>query len=128
MSRTFELYLRDILKAIDRINHQMQGVDKQTFKQGDYRVDAVLYNLMVIGEAIKTIPETMRAQLPEVPWREISRFRDRIVHHYFNTDLRNRLDHCDCPSPYFACSGREITANIERLRRWRKAIVTASAT
>jgi uncharacterized protein with HEPN domain len=46
---------------------------------------------MIIGEAIKNIPEELRASGPEICWRDISRFRDRVVHHYFATDLGRRL-------------------------------------
>jgi uncharacterized protein with HEPN domain len=87
MPRTFELYLRDILNAAERLDHYIQGMDEAAFKQDELRVDAVLFNLMLIGEAVKNIPENVRAEAPEVRWRDISRFRDRIVHHYFATDL-----------------------------------------
>jgi uncharacterized protein with HEPN domain len=87
MSRTYELYLRDILKAVERIAHYLEGMDEATFKQDDLRVDGILFNLMIIGEAVKGIPEDVRTQTPDVRWRDISRFRDRVVHHYFATDL-----------------------------------------
>ena len=57
------------------------------FKSNDVRVDGILFNLMSIGEAVKNIPEEVREQTPEVRWRDIGRFRDRVVHHYFSLDL-----------------------------------------
>jgi uncharacterized protein with HEPN domain len=87
MSRTYELYLRDILKAAERIEHHLYGVNEATFRQDELRVDAILFNLMIIGEAVKNIPDDVRAQSTEIRWRDISRLRDRIVHHYFTTDL-----------------------------------------
>lgn len=87
MSRSHELYLRDILKAGERIKRFTDGLDSDAFKADELRVDGVLFNLMTIGEAIKNIPQDMRDKYPDVRWRDISRFRDRVVHHYFKLDL-----------------------------------------
>jgi uncharacterized protein with HEPN domain len=87
MSRVYELYLRDILKAIERIKLHTNDVDEEAFKAGDISVDGVLFNLMIIGEAVKNIPDEVKTQIPEVRWRDIGRFRDRVVHHYFALKL-----------------------------------------
>lgn len=59
----------------------------EDFKADALRADAVLFNLMTIGEAVKNIPDEVRQRSPEIRWRDISRFRDRVVHHYFSLDL-----------------------------------------
>ena len=87
MSRDYELYLRDILQATERIERYIANVDKDTFKTDDLRVDGVLFNLMTVGEAVKNIPDELRERHPDVRWRDIARFRDRVVHHYFGLDL-----------------------------------------
>jgi len=87
MSRTYKLYLNDILKAIDKIDRYTQDIEIDAFKADDMRVDSVLHNLMIIGEAVKNIPDDVREKEPEIRWRDIGRFRDRVVHHYFAIDL-----------------------------------------
>lgn len=87
MSRNDELYLQDILKAIKRIHHYTSHLDKEQFKTDDMCVDSVLFNLMTIGESVKNIPDEIRQQAPHIRWRDIGRFRDRIVHHYFELDI-----------------------------------------
>ena len=87
MSRTYRLYLNDILKAIEKIDRYTQDIEIEVFKADDMRVDSVLHNLMIIGEAVKNIPDDVREKEPEVRWRDIGRFRDRVVHHYFAIDL-----------------------------------------
>lgn len=86
MSRTYRLYLNDILKAIARINQYTAGIDLASFKADTMRIDSALFNLMTIGEAVKNLPDEIRTQIPEVRWRNIARFRDRVVHHYFTLD------------------------------------------
>jgi uncharacterized protein with HEPN domain len=87
MSRLYDLYLKDILHAVERINRHLEGVDEAAFIADNLHVDGVLFNLMTIGEAVKNLPDEMRDQAPEVRWRDIGRFRDRVVHHYFALDL-----------------------------------------
>jgi len=53
--------------------------DERTF-------DAVAYNLQIIGEATKNIPEEIRSQYPQVEWRKIAGLRDIIAHKYFSID------------------------------------------
>lgn len=45
--------------------------------------DAVLRNLAVIGEAVRTLPEETRASMPDVPWASIAGLRKVVGHEYF---------------------------------------------
>ena len=61
-------------------------------KFGDFESDvrtqyACVRNLEIIGEATKKIPDEMRAQVPDVPWRNIAGLRDVLAHEYFGIDL-----------------------------------------
>ncbi len=87
MSRDSKLYLQDILTASQRIATYVDGLDFESFIGNDQAIDAVLFNLMTIGEAVKNVPESMRTSSPEVAWREIARFRDLVAHHYFQLKL-----------------------------------------
>jgi uncharacterized protein with HEPN domain len=42
---------------------------------------------MIVGEAVKNLPDELKAKSLDVQWRNIARFRDRVVHHYFSTNL-----------------------------------------
>ena len=48
--------------------------------------DACRARLIEIGEAAKNIEPDLLASFPDVRWRAIARMRDRLAHHYFDTD------------------------------------------
>jgi uncharacterized protein with HEPN domain len=49
--------------------------------------DAVLYNLVVIGEAAAQLSDDARASAPEIPWARVIGLRNLIAHEYFRVDL-----------------------------------------
>ena len=49
MSQDFDIYLEDILEAIDRIQEYVKDVTRKTFETDRMRIDAVIRNLEVIG-------------------------------------------------------------------------------
>ena len=42
----------------------------------------------VIGEAVKNIPEDVKKENPEIPWREMAGMRDKLIHGYFGVNLK----------------------------------------
>jgi len=50
------------------------------------RLDAVLYEIVVLGEAARRLSAEIRAAHPEVPWREIIGLRSVITHGYDQID------------------------------------------
>lgn len=51
----------------------------------------MLRNLEVIGEAAKRVPDEVRKQMPDVPWRAIAGFRDFVAQVYFAVDDQNSV-------------------------------------
>lgn len=49
--------------------------------------DAVLRRIEIIGEGVKNIPQEWRDAHPEIPWRQIARMQDMLIHRYFSVDL-----------------------------------------
>jgi uncharacterized protein with HEPN domain len=65
--------LRDILTAVDRIKsaeRQLSGADQARDEAGaEVAFDAVLYNLVVIGEAVNALPAEITARRLAGPGR-----------------------------------------------------------
>jgi uncharacterized protein with HEPN domain len=82
VSRRDVAWLADILEAIDAIEAY---VAEGSLSQGMV-YDACRVRLIEIGEAVKNIDPNLLATIPSIRWRAISRMRDRLAHHYFDTD------------------------------------------
>src|SRR3989344_2760701 len=87
MKRDLKLFLNDISVNIELIDNSVRNITKKDFKSNKDLVDATIRRLEVIGEAVKNIPKDFRDKYPYVEWKDISGFRDIIVHAYFVVDL-----------------------------------------
>ena len=86
MSRDPLLFLEDIEKSCEKVVRYTHGLSKEQVFEDDLRVDAILLNLYVIGEAVKKLPTDLRERYPDIAWREIAGLRDVIAHAYFALD------------------------------------------
>ena len=84
--RDGRLLIRDILAAIDRIESYTKGMDYKTFAKDEKTANAVIFNFLVIGEAVKSLPHEVTGRYPEIPWRQIAGMRDKLTHAYFSID------------------------------------------
>ncbi len=85
--RKLDVYLQDILESIEQIQEYLDGIDEEEFYKNSEKQDAVLRRLEIIGEAVKRIPDDIRDEYEEVPWRKIAGIRDIIIHEYFGVTL-----------------------------------------
>ncbi len=80
------LYLVEIVEAIDRISRWLSGIDADRWDNDDMLRAAVLQQLTTIGEASRSVDNQLQEQHPEIPWRRIADFRNVAVHEYFSVD------------------------------------------
>jgi uncharacterized protein with HEPN domain len=86
--RQVEDYLQDILDAVAAIEQFTAGIEFEAFSQNLEKVFAVSRAMEIIGEAVKRVPDSVRNQYPDIPWRDIAGMRDKLIHDYFNTDVK----------------------------------------
>ena len=86
MKRVFNLYLQDILEAIERVEQYTQGMNLEEFSKSKITMDAVLRNLEIIGEAATQLLTDKKEKYNKVPWEDIQNFRIVAAHHYWKID------------------------------------------
>lgn len=94
MSESSERWRADLdsmISAIERAVSYIQGMSFDAFLDDTRTQDAVVMNLVVLSEAAKGIPGDMRDSHPEIPWKQITDFRNRVAHSNTTVDLS--LDH-----------------------------------
>ncbi len=87
MPREWELRLRDILNACCAIITVVKGITFDDFINDQRNPDSVSFNFIVIGEAIKDLPEDMTEKFPNIKWKDYAKFRDFLTHRYFDVDI-----------------------------------------
>jgi uncharacterized protein with HEPN domain len=85
-ARSWESRLRDIIDAIQKIERYTRGMTRAAFAADDRTIDAVVRNLIVLGEASRHIPPSVETRHPEVPWEKMRGIRNVVVHEYFGVD------------------------------------------
>ena len=85
--REFRDYLSDIFDTIEKIEGFAQDTSFEAFTEDEMRVFAVVRALEIIGEATKNVPMDLKENYPSVPWKEMARTRDKLIHFYFGVNL-----------------------------------------
>ena len=86
MSRSWELFLRDMREAARKIVRYVGNRQAESFLADEMAYDATLRNLEILGEAAKAIPAEIRQSYPEADWRGVAGLRDVLAHAYFALD------------------------------------------
>lgn len=81
-----EVYRAHILDAIATIESYVEGVNLDSFLADSMRRDAVVRQLLIIGEASARLSDAFLARYPEVPWPQMRGMRNRLVHDYINVN------------------------------------------
>ena len=85
-SRSWIQLLNDLVDAIERIASYTDGMTPEAFAEDQKTIDAVVRNLIVIGEETNRMPQNVTEENPFIPWSQMRGLRNLIVLEYFRID------------------------------------------
>lgn len=124
MSRSWRLYLDDLIESAEKIGRFVAGRTFASVSADEAVFDAILFNLQVIGEVVKKLPGEARSAMPDAIGAGPARLRDLMAHPLFSRSTRklsgkwSRRMCRDCWSRRACCGIRWIeTASLGTIRR-----------
>ena len=108
--------LLDILEAISRIE-RYAAKGRAAFDADELLQTWVVHHIEIIGEAVRALSPELRAAHSSVPWREIVRMRNVLVHAYFGIDLERVWLVVEKDLPALQRQVTQVLEHEERLRR-----------
>lgn len=98
-SRRWKFFVEDILKAIERIQAYVGDTPFEEFSRNDLLLAAVERKFIIIGEAVRHIPNEIISSYPSIPWRQMADMRNLVAHVYWGVDPQHLWDtiHHDLP-------------------------------
>jgi uncharacterized protein with HEPN domain len=84
---------------VQRVLRFAEKLDKADLATNEEKQSAILYQIIVIGEATKRLSEEFRIQHPEIPWKDIAGMRDILAHQYDRVNLNTLWDAIETDIP-----------------------------
>ena len=80
--------LLDIAKAARLALEFVRDISEEEFTADIKTQSAVLYQIAILGEAVKRLSSEFRQRVPQIAWKEIAGMRDKLIHDYEGVDER----------------------------------------
>ncbi len=87
MGKSNQVYLQDMLSALDRIEEYSGASGLEELIADHMRTDAIIRQLAVLGEAANHLSEDFLEMYPNFPAREAVAMRNFLIHDYGNIQI-----------------------------------------
>lgn len=88
LSKRDRVSLNDIVQACRLVQQFSRDLTEDSFDRNVFAQSAILYQLIIMGEAVKRLSSEFRSAHPRVEWTEMAGMRDMVVHQYHRVALR----------------------------------------
>ncbi|MBM3583683.1 MAG: DUF86 domain-containing protein [Alphaproteobacteria bacterium] len=78
----------DVVGASKSVASFMAGLAEDDLRRDEKLRSPVLFQLLIIGKAVKRPSDSFRMTHEDVPWKRIAGMRDRLIHGYDDFDDR----------------------------------------
>ncbi len=84
--KPFISFCEHILVEADYLLKVASTTSREAFLSDETLKRAFVRSLEIVGEAVKQIPDAIRAKYPQVEWRKMAGTRDKLIHDYLGVD------------------------------------------
>ena len=77
----------DLAKAARLILDFTSGMTEDEFMVDEKTQSSVLYQIIILGEAVNRLSEQFKTQYPTIPYAQIKGMRNRVTHEYKEVDF-----------------------------------------
>jgi uncharacterized protein with HEPN domain len=82
LNKNFKVYLDDMINAINEVENSTKDVSFEAFACNYEKINSVAYDVLIIGEAVDKIPQSVQENNPQIPWRILNDIRNKHIHEY----------------------------------------------
>jgi len=80
--------LLDLAQACRDILDFARGMDFPALVADRRTQSALIHQFLILGEAAKALSDDFKTAHPQMPWSDMARMRDKLIHHYRDVKLR----------------------------------------
>jgi len=113
MKRDYQLFIKDIIAAMESIEGFVEGMSFEELMQDDKTASAVIRKFEIVGEATKRLSDELKEEHPEIPWKRMAGMRDRLIHAYFGVDYKLVWEAIKAEVPSMKLKLQEVLTELE---------------
>jgi uncharacterized protein with HEPN domain len=76
-----------MMAAMERLAELTGRISRDAFDSDWVLQDAVMRELEILGEAAGRVSPSFTRAHPEIPWKQVTGIRHKLIHDYFEVDL-----------------------------------------
>lgn len=81
-------YIEKALEEIERILESSNGIIEYDLQNNREKLDSIVFRLIQLSEHVDRVSDVFKLTHPEINWRDIKSFRNRLVHDYGDVDIQ----------------------------------------
>lgn len=111
------LLLEEAIEAASRAVEIVGSLSVDELADDRLRLDALLWNLTILGEAVTQLSIETTSPHTDIPWRKPIDLRNRIVHGYWSVDISVLHATTTVDLPAFTAQLRTVLADLDESPR-----------
>jgi len=83
-----KIRIQHMIDAAEEIKSFVTDVSEQDFIKNRMLILAVIKEIEIIGEAASKVSEITKLEYSHIPWQDIVAMRNRLIHGYFDVNVK----------------------------------------